>query len=125
MNALPLLSPHDAIARWGEYKDLLERVIADDRLNSMTLEYAEKAVIAGKLHVLYDGQTLITFYIEGEVCHLIHGAGELETIKATMPAVEDAARRAGVWIIRIAGRTGWVRVLSGYTIVTTILEKRL
>ena len=49
MNALPLLSPHDAIARWGEYQDLLEHVIAEDRLHSMTLDYAQQAVVAGKL----------------------------------------------------------------------------
>lgn len=125
MNTLPLLSLDDAIARWGEYQDLLEQVIAEAPLQSMTLEYAEQAVIAGKMRVFYDGNTLLTCALVGDVCHIIHGTGELEILKATLPAIEECAKLAGATKMRITGRTGWARVLTGYTIVTTVLEKRL
>ncbi|MHB8406309.1 MAG: hypothetical protein ACYDCJ_12895 [Gammaproteobacteria bacterium] len=125
MSALPLLSVEEANARFGEYRDLLEAVIAEDRLHSMTLEYAQLAIAKGALRVLYDGQSLVTFAIQGGIVNLVHGAGELSSVQATVASIETEAKAAGAQKIRLFGRPGWPRHLPGYQVLGTLLEKSL
>ena len=125
MSALPLLSVEEANARFGEYQDLLEVAIAEDRLHSMTLPYAQLAIAKGVLRVLYDGQSVATFAMVDGVAHVVHGAGELGPLQATLPAIEAQAKAQGVHKVRLFGRPGWSRQLPDYNVLGTLLEKTL
>jgi hypothetical protein len=39
--------------------------------------------------------------------------------------IEDWARAEGAALVRIMGRPGWARVLSGYSVTNVVLERQL
>lgn len=106
----PMLAP--ALAHAGhthDERDLLAAIASGE----MQLWPGRKAAIVTEL-VRYPQFDAARFFLAG---------GDLEELRAMEPRLVDWARGQGCARVEIGGRSGWLRALTGYAPLCTVMAK--
>lgn len=110
------------------YGHLVDRVI--DRMGGEAAHRVFKKVSNGEAQLWDDGHggvviTQVTEEVDGLVCTVWMGAGELLPLLSLHESLVAWACSIGCSKMRITGRAGWVRVLPGYRETARVFEMPL
>lgn len=127
------INPDHVAGIWPKVRDLIRRAIERTKLSDFAMIEAD--VLSGKhlLWVAWNGQTVdaaaTTQLIkvgDRKICVVVAcGGSDMPKWLPLIDGIEAFARNEGCVEMRIGGRKGWERVLSGYRARYVTLQKEL
>lgn len=121
------------IAIWPVARDMVKRAV--ERTNLSDFEQIERNVLEGRslLWLVWDGErvnasvvTELTIAQGKKACTIVACAGDGRSRwMHLLGQIEDYARAENCVVVRVIGRQGWKRLLDGYDVRWSILEKDL
>lgn len=122
------VSPFDVAKTWPLAKDMIRAAI--ERTGLSEFADTEKDVLEGRqllwLAISDHVEAAATTQLSPGVCTLVACSGhQRERWLPLFARIEKYAKAEGCKTMRLYGRKGWERVLSGYRVEHVILEKTL
>ena len=115
---------------WPHFKDKIESAVS--KVGLADFEYIERQVLDGRalLWLAWDGETVhaaaVTQLTTDSVCEIVAcGGSGLKKFLPLISDLENFAKAENCRAIRIIGRKGWTKVLTGYEPKAIILERAL